>query len=160
VSAAGEAASQVAVTRPAAARAAAVRRRSRRRRTARTAWNVVGIVLFLIMVFPVYWMITTAFKPDDDINRSSPSWLPLHGTLAHFRDAIHRPYFWSSVENSLIIVAVTVAVAMVLAFLAAIALAKFRFSGRAIFIVLIIGIQMLPPAGLIIPLYVVLARYP
>src|SRR5262245_11958920 len=111
------------------------------------------------MVFPVYWMITTAFKPDDDINRLTPTWLPLNATLSHFRDAIHRDYFWSSVVNSIIIVGVTVAVAMVLAFLAAVALAKFRFSGRAIFIVLIIGIQMLPPAGLIIPLYVVLARY-
>ena len=48
---------------------------------------------------------------------------------------------------------------MVLAFLAAVALAKFRFTGRRLFIVLIIGIQMLPQAGLIIPLYVVLARY-
>jgi N,N'-diacetylchitobiose transport system permease protein len=52
-----------------------------------------------------------------------------------------------------------VALAMVLAFLAAVALAKFRFTGRKAFIVLIIGIQMLPQAGLIIPLYVVLARY-
>ena len=48
---------------------------------------------------------------------------------------------------------------MVLAFLAAVALAKYRFTGRKLFIVLMIGIQMLPGAGLIIPLYVVLARY-
>src|SRR6185369_11448814 len=54
---------------------------------------------------------------------------------------------------------VTVALSMVLAFLAAVALAKFRFTGRKLFIVGIIGIQMLPQAGLIIPLYVVLARY-
>src|SRR4029077_13463920 len=57
------------------------------------------------------------------------------------------------------VVSVTVALAMVLAFLAAIALAKFRFTGRKLFIVLMIGIQMLPSVGLIIPLYVVLARY-
>ena len=53
----------------------------------------------------------------------------------------------------------TVAIAMVLAFLAAVALAKYRFSGRKLFILAIIGILMLPAAGLIIPLYVVLARY-
>jgi len=47
----------------------------------------------------------------------------------------------------------------VLAFLAAIALARFGFGGRKLFVVLVIGIQMLPQAGLIIPLYVVLARY-
>ena len=63
-------------------------------------------------------------------------------------------------KNSLIIVSVTVALSMVLAFLAAVALAKFRFTGRELFIVLIIGIQMLPPVGLIIPLYIVLAQLP
>ena len=62
-------------------------------------------------------------------------------------------------KNSLIIVGVTVLLAIVLAFLAAIALAKYRFSGRKLFIVLVIGIQMLPAIGLIIPLYVVLANY-
>jgi N,N'-diacetylchitobiose transport system permease protein len=59
----------------------------------------------------------------------------------------------------LIVVLVTVAIALVLAFFAAVALAKYRFSGRKLFIVLVIGIQMIPQAGLIIPLYVVLARY-
>ena len=62
-------------------------------------------------------------------------------------------------KNSLIVVTVTVAISIVLAFLAAIALARYRFGGRKLFVVLVIGIQMLPQAGLIIPLYVVLARY-
>src|SRR5581483_7593183 len=72
---------------------------------------------------------------------------------------LHKPFFWDSVTNSLIIVVVAVAISMALAFLAAVALAKYRFTGRKLFIVLMIGIQMLPGAGLIIPLYVVLARY-
>jgi N,N'-diacetylchitobiose transport system permease protein len=63
------------------------------------------------------------------------------------------------VVNSLIVVGATVGIAIVLAFLAAVALARFGFSGRKLFILLVIGIQMLPQAGLIIPLYVVLARY-
>lgn len=62
-------------------------------------------------------------------------------------------------KNSVIIVSVTVVIAMALAFLAAVALAKYRFTGRKLFIVLMIGVQMLPAAGLIIPLYVLLARY-
>jgi N,N'-diacetylchitobiose transport system permease protein len=160
VSATGEAATQVTIAPPqTVARSAATTRRGRRKRAGRLGWNVAGLLVFAVMVFPVFWMISTAFKPDDDINRLTPTWLPVHATLAHFRDAIHRPYFWESVENSLIIVSVTVAVSMVVAFFAAVALAKFRFTGRSSFIVLMIGIQMLPPAGLIIPLYVVLARY-
>ena len=125
----------------------------------RAGWNTVGIVVFAVMVFPVFWMVSTAFKPDDQINGTTPAWFSEHPTLRHFADAIHKPFFWVDVKNSLIVVFVTVGIAMVLAFLAAVALAKYRFTGRKLFIVLVIGVQMLPGAGLIIPLYVVLARY-
>ena len=133
------------------------RRRGRRARQA--GWDALGIALFVVLVFPVFWMISTAFKPDDEIISVRPTWFSLHPTLKHFRDAIDRPYFWTDVKNSLIVVGVTVAISIVLAFLAAVALARYGFSGRKLFVLLVIGIQMLPQAGLIIPLYVVLARY-
>jgi N,N'-diacetylchitobiose transport system permease protein len=122
-------------------------------------WNVVGLLVFAFMVFPVFWMISTAFKTDDQLNSANPTWIPSHPTLAHFRVALHRQYFWTDVKNTLVIVAFTVGVAIVLSFLAAVALAKYRFAGRSLFIVLVIGIQMLPPIGLVIPLYVLLGRY-
>jgi N,N'-diacetylchitobiose transport system permease protein len=122
-------------------------------------WNSVGLLVFLVMAFPIYWMISTAFKSNSEINSYSPSWLPTHLTLAHFRAAIDRPYFWTDVKNTVIVVLVTVAIALVVSFFAAVALARYRFTGRKLFIVLMIGIQMLPPTGLVIPLYVVLARY-
>ncbi len=125
----------------------------------RWLWNTVGLVLFVVMVFPVFWMVSTAFKPDEQVNSLTPTWFPTRPTLRHFADAIHKPFFWVDVKNSVIVVCVTVAIAMTLAFLAAVALAKYRFTGRKVFIVLVIGVQMLPGAGLIIPLYVVLARY-
>jgi N,N'-diacetylchitobiose transport system permease protein len=133
--------------------------RSRRRRYNQAGWNALGIAVSLVMVFPVYWMVSTAFKPDSGIIALKPDWFPLRPTLDHFSNAIDQPYFWENVKNSIIVVLVTVAIAMVLAFLAAVALAKYRFTGLKVFIVLMIGIQMLPQAGLIIPLYVVLARY-
>ena len=131
----------------------------KRRRSRTWLWNIVALAVFAVMVFPVFWMISTAFKPDEQIIALNPTWFPLHPTLQHFRDAINKPFFWEDVKNSLIVVLVTVAISIVLAFLAAIALARYRFSVRTLFVVLIIGIQMLPQAGLIIPLYVVLARY-
>lgn len=130
-----------------------------RRRRSRFAWDAIGLLIFVVLAFPVFWMVSSAFKPDEELNGATPTWFSLHPTISHFRDAINRPFFWDGVKNSLVVVSVTVALSMVLAFLAAIALAKFRFTGRKAFIVLIIGIQMLPQAGLIIPLYVVLARY-
>src|SRR5204863_2662665 len=78
--------------------------------------------------------------------------------LSNFADAIHRPYFWTSVSNSLIVVVSVVVISLVLAFLAALALAKFRFYGRKSFIVLIIAVQMVPLNALIIPLYLVLSK--
>jgi N,N'-diacetylchitobiose transport system permease protein len=134
-------------------------RRRRGSRIRQAGWDAVGIAVFVVMVFPVFWMISTAFKSNDQIVALTPTWFPLHPTISHFRDAIHRPFFWENVKNSLIIVSVTVAISIVLAFLAAVALARFRFTGRKLFVVLVIGIQMLPQAGLIIPLYGVLARY-
>ena len=133
--------------------------RKRGRFARQTGWNVLGLAIFVVIVFPVFWMLSTAFKSNEQIISLPPTWFPLHPTIQHFRDAIHRPFFWVDVKNSLIIVSVTVAISIVLAFLAAIALARYRFGGRKLFIVLVIGIQMLPQAGLIIPLYVVLARY-
>ncbi|HLX20039.1 MAG TPA: carbohydrate ABC transporter permease [Gaiellaceae bacterium] len=130
-----------------------------RRAARKTGWNVVGIAVFVVAVFPVFWMVSTAFKSDDQINALTPTWFPTHPTLQHFRDALHKPFFWADVKNTLIVVTVTVAIAMVLAFLAAVALSKYRFTGRKLFIILVIGVQMLPGAGLIIPLYVVLARF-
>ena len=93
---AGEVATQAVVVRPAAERSAVASRRRRRKRVGRLGWNVVGLLVFVVMVFPVFWMISTAFKPDDDINRLTPTWLPVHATLSHFRDAIHRPFFWDA----------------------------------------------------------------
>jgi N,N'-diacetylchitobiose transport system permease protein len=129
------------------------------KRTRQILWNALGLLLFVVMVFPVYWMISTAFKPDDQINSLNPTWLSLRPTVSHFRDAMRQPFFWTDVVNTVIIVSVTVVIAMTLAFLASVAVAKYRFTGRKLFIVIVIGIQMIPGAGLIIPLYVVLARY-
>ncbi len=123
-------------------------------------WNALGLAIFAVMVFPVFWMISTSFKTNDQINSLTPTWFPGHPTLQHFENAIHKPYFWTDVKNTVIVVLVAIAVAMVLAFLAAVALEKYRFTGRKAFLVLLIGVQMLPGIGLIIPLYVLLAHVP
>jgi N,N'-diacetylchitobiose transport system permease protein len=141
------------------ARAVNTRPRRGNKRARQGAWNALGLAIFVVMVFPVFWMISTAFKPEDQVNSLTPTWFSLQPTLHHFRDAMDQPFFWNDVVNTLIIVGIAVVVSMTLAFLAAVAVAKYRFTGRKIFIVLVIGVQMIPGAGLIIPLYVVLARF-
>jgi len=131
-----------------------------RRFARKLGWNALGLAIFAVMVFPVFWMISTSFKTNDQINSLTPTWFPGHPTLRHFTNAIHKPYFWADVKNTVIVVLIAVGVAMVLAFFAAVALEKYRFTGRKAFLVLLIGVQMIPGIGLIIPLYVLLADVP
>ena len=136
----------------------APRGRGRRRRARQLGWNALGLLVLAVMVFPVYWMVATAFKPGQKILSYTPQWFPTDPTLSNFSDAIDQPFFWDAVKNSLIIVSAVVALSVVLAFLASLALAKFHFYGRKAFIVLILGVQMVPLAALIIPLYILMSR--
>ena len=131
------------------------RRRRRRKRTLqRVGLNALGLLVFVVMTFPVYWMVSTSFKQGGEILSFTPQFIPTNPTLDNFRDAIDRDLFWSSVRNSLIVVLAVVIVSVVLAFLAALALAKFRFHGRSAFVVVVFGVQMVPLAALVIPLFI------
>jgi N,N'-diacetylchitobiose transport system permease protein len=132
--------------------------RRRRRRVRKAGWNLLGLAVLLVMVFPIYWMVATAFKPGNQILSYKPHWFPTNPTLSNFTDAVHQPFFWNAVKNSLIVVSVVVVLSLVLAFLASLALAKFHFYGRKAFIVLILGVQMVPLTALIIPLYILMSR--
>jgi N,N'-diacetylchitobiose transport system permease protein len=133
--------------------------RPRKRRAVKLVLaNATALVVFAVMIFPVYWMVGTAFKNGDAITATAPTWFPTHPTLANFKDAVTRPYFWSSVRNSLVVVVATVSFSLVVAFLAAVAIARFKFYGRKAMLVLIVIVQMIPLVALIIPMYVLLAR--
>ena len=69
------------------------RTRSPRKLLARAGYNLLGLLVFVVMVFPVYWMVSTAFKPGVDILSYEPKWVPAPATLDHFRDAIEVPNF-------------------------------------------------------------------
>lgn len=130
----------------------------RRSRARRIGLNALGLFVFGVMIFPVYWMVATGFKRGQDIFSDPPVWFPYHPTLVNFTDAIHRAHFGAAVKNSIIIASAVVLLSLVLAFLAALALAKFGFYGRRAFIVLIIAVQMIPLNALIIPIFLVLSK--
>ncbi|MDX6516623.1 MAG: N,N-diacetylchitobiose transport system permease protein [Gaiellaceae bacterium] len=130
-------------------------------------WNALGLSIFLVMIFPVYWMVTSAFKPARSIQKQPPDFIPKDWTLYNFSQAVHckpgttgaasgvacQPGFWSAAGNSLIIVASVVGISLVIAFFAAAAVAKFRFFGRRPFIVLMVFIQLVPGIALLLPIY-------
>jgi N,N'-diacetylchitobiose transport system permease protein len=101
-------------------------------------------------------MVTTSFRRGVDIQSPDPRFLPFPGTLENYRKVFNREFFWSSLRNSLIITLLTVALALMIAFLAAVAVSRFRFRGRKAFIVAILLVQMVPAEALIIALFKVL----
>ena len=125
-------------------------------RSKQLLFDATGVAVAALMLFPIYWMVATAFKPGRDILALTPKWFPSPFTLQNFRDAIARPFFLEDVRNSVIIVAVMLALALALAFLAAVGTARFGFKGRTAFLVMIIAVQMVPLNALIIPLYLML----
>jgi len=141
----------------AATRTAAAATRSWRR-VRQLAYDVTGLAVAVVMLFPIYWMVATAFKPGVDILRLEPKWFPNPITFQNFQDAIERPFFLDDVRNSLVIVGVMLVLALLIAFLAAVATARFGFKGRNAYLVMIIGVQMVPLNALIIPLYLMLDR--
>jgi len=118
--------------------------------------DAVGVAVAAVLLFPIYWMVATAFKPGRDILTLTPKWIPSPFTLQNFQDAISRPFFLDDVRNSVVIVGVMLVLALVIAFLAAVGTARFRFRGRTAFLVMIIAVQMVPLNALIIPIYLML----
>jgi len=150
--------------RPAAVRPAPVRRpRSKRGPAGRSrfgtiAANTAGVVFALIMLFPVYWMLVTAFKPANEILSFTPSFLPLHATLANFSSALHAPYFLTDLSNSLIITGISTVGGVIVGFLGALALARFAFAGRRAAILIVFIVQLVPISSVIIPIYLELQK--
>jgi N,N'-diacetylchitobiose transport system permease protein len=121
--------------------------------------NISGIVAIVLMGFPVYWMITTSFKPKGDILSTNPTILPRSFTLSNYIEAVTKEGFIRALINSLIVVFFTVTISLVVALFASIAVARMKFKGKRIYVATILLVQMLPLAALLIPIYLLLSRF-
>ncbi|TDQ52110.1 carbohydrate ABC transporter permease [Actinorugispora endophytica] len=144
-------------TRPAARRTDPLLRA--RRIAGRTGLYAAGLAVFAFSVFPVYWMIATAFKPGGELFAREPTLLPRNPTLDNFDQVVNGNVipgvdFWQFLVNSLTVTLGSVAVGAVLALLAAIAVARFRFRLRTTLIVTLMVVQMVPVEALIISIFI------
>ncbi|HEX3336909.1 MAG TPA: carbohydrate ABC transporter permease [Jatrophihabitans sp.] len=131
----------------------------RRRRSATRGWNALAVLLSAIFGFPIYWMLITSFKTSTDINQLVPQFWPHHPTLRAFREVLADPIFRADMRNSLVITLGAVLVSVVIGFFGALAIARFRFAGRRIFVVAVLLVQMIPLIALTIPLSLLLDNY-
>jgi N,N'-diacetylchitobiose transport system permease protein len=119
--------------------------------------NGTGLVVALVTLFPIFWMLSTAFKPPKEIYSLTPHPLPAHPTWANFANVMNgsvigMPY-WTFLRNSLVVTLSSVVVSSMVALLAAIAVARFRFRFRTTYLIMLLIVQMLPQQALVIALY-------
>ena len=103
-------------------------------------------------------MISTAFKPSQEIYSLTPSLVPAHPTLGNFRAVISGQVsgigsVWLFFRNSLLVTLATVLLASLVSLLASVAVARFRFRLRSSFLVMLLIVQMIPAQALIIALF-------
>jgi N,N'-diacetylchitobiose transport system permease protein len=135
---------------------------SRTRAKRRLRWaglNGFGVLIALTTLFPLFWMVSTAFKPSHEIFSLTPSLVPQHWTLGNFREVISGQVsggigsIWLFFRNSLTVTLSTVVLASLVSLLASVAVARFRFRLRATFLVMLLIVQMIPAQALIIALF-------
>ncbi|WP_374947246.1 carbohydrate ABC transporter permease [Agreia sp.] len=130
-----------------------------RTRLTSVALGIVAVIVFIFSVFPVYWMINTSLQPNNQIRSVVPNFVPANFTLRNYETVLFdttRSDFMPALGNSLMVTISTVVIALVFAFLASLAVTRFRFRSRRGFILAILIIQMIPAEAMIVSTYRVL----
>jgi N,N'-diacetylchitobiose transport system permease protein len=117
-----------------------------------------GVAALLIFaLFPVYWMISTAFDPNARLRGSDV--LPSGFTLEHFVTVFDEGHFERYLLNSLLVGIATIVLSGLLALFAAVAVARFTFRFRTSVLVMVLIVQMVPLEALVIPLFLQMRDY-
>ncbi|HMO10720.1 MAG TPA: carbohydrate ABC transporter permease, partial [Actinotalea sp.] len=100
-----------------------------RRHLGRAAVVLGSLLVAAAWAFPVYWMVLSALTPNARLRVVPPSFWPSSPTLTNLREVVDGS-FPTALRMSLAITGVTVVAVLALAFLAALAISRFRFRGR------------------------------
>lgn len=128
----------------------------------RTAQYVVMLLLAAFFLFPLIYMVASAFKQDGVVLSDADSiaaFLPLPFVgIQNFVDAIERASVVQSFLNSMIISGSIVGLGLVVNSLLGYALARLRFRGRALLVAFVIALIIIPFEALAVPLLFISAR--
>jgi len=118
--------------------------------------GVVYLLLIMgsiVMVLPLAWMTSAAFKPLYEVMRIPPTWIPEEPTLDNFRAVFRQFPFVQYILNSIVVATVVVISTLITSAMAGYAFAKFDFPGRGILFAIILSSLMVPFQVRMIPLY-------
>ena len=125
----------------------------------RLTWLLTRIALALLLVWtltPILWIVLTAFKTPREIYAYPPTLIPEVATLENFRAALFGSAFPRYVLNSAVVAFGVTLVSAVVGVLAAYAIGRLTFPGRAASARALVMSYLMPPALLFIPLFLVL----
>src|SRR5256884_1890288 len=124
----------------------------------RWVYFYIPLTIFVIgTLFPFYWMLVTAIRPDAELYRSwravnnAPFWT-LQPTLEHFRDLMAKTMFPRWLWNTFYIAVASTGISLACGLLAGYALARLRFPMAGMLGTSIFVTYLVPPTLLFIPL--------
>ncbi|WP_033344764.1 carbohydrate ABC transporter permease [Catenuloplanes japonicus] len=126
----------------------------------RLLWHAGAILLLVVVLYPVFWMISSSFKDSRSII-GDLDLLPAPPTTRNYATAaegVGGISVWRLFGNSLLLAVVSVAGTVISSAPAAYAFARVRFRGRGALFALMISTLLLPFHVLIIPQYIVFQR--
>lgn len=120
--------------------------------------NLYLILLLIIAVFPLLWLLVSAFKSSSEmLNNPTRIW-PLRWTLENFRTVLITLNFIINIRNSLIIAACTTVIAVIISSLAAYGVVRFFPRLGSLMTRVLVTSYMFPSIMLVIPYAMVMAR--
>jgi multiple sugar transport system permease protein len=133
----------------------------RRKEIRRHVLIYAGVLPFVVIaVFPIYWMLITAFKQDPDLYRMEnfPFWFNLAPTLRNFKILFYQTNYGSWIWNTFTISIWVALITLVTAVPAGYALARLRLPGAENTGIAIFMTYLVPPIILFLPLSRVVAE--
>jgi N,N'-diacetylchitobiose transport system permease protein len=119
----------------------------------RAAAETTAVGVALVVAFPLYWMVLSAFKPAGEVRSAHPVPWTLNPSLDAFQRVFGQRDFGRYFLNSLLVAGTVVVASALIAFLAATAVARFRFRFRTTLLILFLVAQMVPVEALTIPMF-------
>ncbi len=129
-------------------------RRMTNRQLRRRILIIIPLVIAAIWtLFPIYWTVVTSLKTSSQIAAKPLTYLPVPPTFDNYIKAWSVGGFSRYFLNSVFVSVVSTVFTVVLATMDGYAMARYRFKGKGIFLILLLCTQFIPTAMLIIPLF-------
>ena len=117
---------------------------------------ILSIIVLCILLFPLYWILVTSLKTEQEIFRIPPTLFPHILNTKSYAAQVETGDFnmFRSFANSLMISVGAMLIAVVLSVPASYGIAKYRFKGRKVMLLGFLVTQMLPVSVLLTPMFI------